>query len=134
MKTQIFALIAAVTISGPALSEEKTTYLADYQKCIEEVDGQGAGAFEKCAAVQFEKMDAALNSVYAAAMKNTNLTFRGNLRDSERAWLICREKTCYAEAYLAFGDAGFAETKGACFIEITQERLNWLHKTIDRKN
>ena len=90
--------------------------------------GQPMMELKQAAQHNFEKADAELNTVYKSALDGLSPKGNAALRESQRAWIIFRNKT--AEAYGTHEEGGSLEglMRIQCEEAVTRERTGELKK------
>jgi uncharacterized protein YecT (DUF1311 family) len=94
----------------------------------------------RCAAVDFESADAAMNLAWRPALafvrdQDKEADFQpdgkpsgeSRLRDAQRAWLIFRDAHCTVESYGARGGTMEPMLYESCRARVTRERTRQLH-------
>jgi uncharacterized protein YecT (DUF1311 family) len=92
----------------------------------------------RCAAVDFERADAAMNLAWRSALASVRdqdkeaafqpdgKSAESKLREAQRAWLIFRDAHCTVESYEARGGTMEPMLYEGCRAEVTRERTRQL--------
>lgn len=84
------------TGSAPAMAKEKAHPIdAFYDACLEKHSSTVGTA--NCANEAEDRWDKQMNKDYQALLKSSNAKIQTKLRDSQRAWLVFRDKETMAE-------------------------------------
>lgn len=109
-------------------------------------DPQAQQEMNRCAALDFERADAALNAAWSAAIAfarsddaaggiqgDDRPSGEARLREAQRAWLVFRDAHCALEAYEMRGGSAEPLLYNGCRARITAERTAQLRALfIDR--
>lgn len=127
-------LLAASQISGPAAAE--TPPKVDCNNAMSTVE------MNHCAALSFEKADAALNTAYASALRAIKemavdppfdaKSWTEALRKSQRAWLAYRDAECEGHVPMHWtGGTGTNADVLGCMESLTEARTKQLRDRYD---
>lgn len=116
----LFALLLAM----PAQAQNAPLYIK--KDCNAVV--ADAAAFRKCMAENLAAADAALDKLYAQllARKVFYVGSQAGLRDSERAWIVYKERECANEYSARPASEDYRLGRSDCEIRMTEDRIREL--------
>jgi uncharacterized protein YecT (DUF1311 family) len=102
---------------------ERDFYSKRYQSCSDRAEGSST-RITGCESEEQALQESRLNQAYAKIMRDLSPSKKHVLRQSERQWLIMREKKCA----LAPGDIGLSDLVDSmlCRLDETIRRTIWL--------
>ena len=88
----VIAIVAVILSIASASADDSSE-----MKCVE---GGNQPQLNFCAADAFKKADKEMNDLYKEQMTHLKATHKARLRESQRAWVVFRDKACLYEAGL----------------------------------
>ena len=110
-------------------STQNALLSAEYAQCMEKSGGVTV-AMQDCLTVEYERMEALLNTTYKKTMQAMDEKQKTLLRDSQRAWLKYREGSCDTMMSVLGGTSAGLITTG-WRLEMTARRVIWLKDILD---
>lgn len=130
----ILPLTVTVIAFTPAFAttqaEIEKRYTQEFNYCTNNGDvAQGIQpAMNACAAEEYTRQDSELNQAYVMVMKPLKSAGKTKLRNSQRAWIKSRDKTCKAERAEYEGGTIAPLIFYSCLTNETIMRTLWLEK------
>lgn len=130
MKMLLTAVVATLTAPAGAetQAEVERRYSAEYNRCLASGDAaRGVTvAMMDCNGAEIELQDAQLNQAYRMVMQRLSPPGKAQLRVSERAWIVQRDRRCRRSARTDQGGTIAGLTYGGCILDATMRRTMWL--------